>query len=85
MQDVTAMLGVMDADARVASVCASCVHPETGFEETKGIERFASGGNAESGYDVVNIAGGGSLLQPRTEQPARPTRRRGISRAGGVP
>ncbi|MDX9759253.1 MAG: glycosyltransferase [Bacteroidota bacterium] len=62
-EDVARMLAGMDGDERVASVCASCVHPDTGVAETQGIERFASGGNAASGYDVVNIAAGGTLLR----------------------
>jgi GT2 family glycosyltransferase len=62
-EDIERMVALMDGDVRVASVCASCIHPETGFEETRGIERFASAGDAERGYDVVNIAGGGSLLR----------------------
>ncbi len=62
-EDVARMLRTMESDARIASVCASCVHPDTGVAETAGIERFASGGSAEHGYDVVNIAAGGSLLR----------------------
>lgn len=61
--DVERMLRTMESDARIASVCASCVHPDTGVAETEGIERHASGGSAERGYDVVNIAAGGSLLR----------------------
>ena len=61
--DVRRMLEVMDGNARVASVCAECVHPVTGVAETAGIERFASAGSEETGYDVVNIAAGGSLLR----------------------
>ncbi|MBN1448008.1 MAG: glycosyltransferase [Bacteroidetes bacterium] len=62
-EDVLRLLETMESDARIASVCASCVHPETGVAETRGIERFASRGSAEEGYDVVNIAAGGSLLR----------------------
>jgi GT2 family glycosyltransferase len=61
--DVNAMLALMQSDQRIAAVCASCVHPSTGVEETAGIERFASGGDERSGYDVVNIAAGGSMLR----------------------
>ncbi len=61
--DVEAMLALMDSDERIASVCAECIHPDTGHVETAGIERFANGGSAEQGYDVVNIAAGGSLLR----------------------
>ncbi|MBE0642631.1 MAG: glycosyltransferase [Bacteroidetes bacterium] len=62
-EDVLRMLRTMESDPRVASVCASCVHPDTGVAETAGIERFASGGSDDTGYNVVNIAAGGSLLR----------------------
>ncbi|MFZ1728602.1 MAG: glycosyltransferase, partial [Bacteroidota bacterium] len=62
-EDVERMLRTMESDERIASVCAACIHPDTGVAETEGIERFASGGSADSGYDVVNIAAGGSLLR----------------------
>jgi N-acetylglucosaminyl-diphospho-decaprenol L-rhamnosyltransferase len=62
-EDVGRMVALMDADARIASVCASCVHPDTGVAETARIERFASGGSRNIGYDVVNIAAGGTLLR----------------------
>jgi GT2 family glycosyltransferase len=62
-EDVQAMLGLMQGDSRIAAVCASCVHPDTGIAETAGIERFAGGGSADAGYDVVNIAAGGTLLR----------------------
>ncbi|MCB2203211.1 glycosyltransferase [bacterium] len=62
-KDLVRMLELMERDARVASICASCIHPDTGVAETAGIERFASGGDAARGYDVVNIAAGGSLLR----------------------
>lgn len=61
--DIEAMLALMDADPRIATVTASCIHPITGFVETAGIERFASGGSAEQGYDIVNIASGGALMR----------------------
>ncbi len=63
VEDVERMLRTMESDPRIASVCASCVHPDTGAAETAGIERFASGGSADAGWDVVNIAAGGSLLR----------------------
>lgn len=62
-EDVLQLLRTMESDVRIGSVCAACVHPDTGVAETAGIERFASGGDADSGYDVVNIAAGGSLLR----------------------
>jgi hypothetical protein len=62
-EDVLQLLRTMESDVRIASVCAACVHPDTGVAETAGIERFASGGSADDGYDVVNIAAGGSLLR----------------------
>ncbi len=62
-EDIERLLRTMEADPRIASVCAACVHPDTGVAETEGIERFASGGSAEAGYDVVNIAAGGSLFR----------------------
>lgn len=62
-EDVGRMVALMDADPRVASVCAACVHPDTGVAETARIERFASGGSRGTGYDVVNIAAGGTLLR----------------------
>lgn len=61
--DVLRLLQTMESDRRIASVCAACVHPDTGVAETAGIERFASAGDAAHGYDVVNIAAGGSLLR----------------------
>jgi GT2 family glycosyltransferase len=57
------MREIMIADPRIASVCASCIHPDTGIAETAGIERFASSGDRAHGYDIVNIAAGGSLLR----------------------
>jgi len=62
-EDVDRMREIMIADPRIASVCASCIHPDTGVAETEGIERFASAGDRAHGYDVVNIAAGGSLLR----------------------
>ncbi len=61
--DVVKMLTVMERDASIASVCATCIHPESGIAETAGIERFASGGSRETGFEVINIAAGGSLLR----------------------
>ncbi|GEM_PF-1247162 len=61
--DITRMLSIMERDATIASVCATCVHPESGIAETEGIERFSSGGSRESGFEVLNIAAGGSLLR----------------------
>lgn len=61
--DIDRLRETMIADTRIASVCASCIHPDTGVAETEGIERFASAGDALHGYDVVNIAAGGSLLR----------------------
>jgi GT2 family glycosyltransferase len=62
-EDVASMLCLMHSDDTIAAVCASCVHPDTGIAETAGIERFAGGGSADEGYDVVNIAAGGTLLR----------------------
>ncbi len=62
-EDVDLMLSIMSGDGRIASVCAECVHPDTHVAETRGIERFAAGGDRTRGYDVVNIAAGGSLLR----------------------
>jgi GT2 family glycosyltransferase len=62
-EDVLRMLRTMESDPRIASVCAACIHPDTGKAETAGIERFATVGSADDGYDVVNIAAGGSLLR----------------------
>ncbi|MCZ7557217.1 MAG: glycosyltransferase [Bacteroidia bacterium] len=62
-EDVHAMLRLMQSDDTIAAVCASCVHPDTGVAETAGIERFAGGGSADTGYDVVNIAAGGTMLR----------------------
>lgn len=54
---------IMEADEHIAALCCSCVHPQTGYHETKGIERFASGGDATHGFDIINIAGGGTLFR----------------------
>lgn len=62
-EDVDAMHDAMECDATIASVCASCIHPETRVAETAGIERFASDGPRDGLYDVVNIAAGGTLLR----------------------
>lgn len=62
-EDVLRMVETMESGARIAAVCAACVHPDTGVAETRGIERFASAGSAETGWDVVNIAAGGTLLR----------------------
>ena len=61
--DVLRMLRTMESDERIATVCAACIHPDTKVAETRGIERFASRGDRETGYDVVNIAAGGTLLR----------------------
>ncbi len=63
MDDIDRLRETMIADPRIASVCAACIHPDTGVAETAGIERFASAGDAARGWDVVNIAAGGSLLR----------------------
>ena len=62
-EDVLRLIETMESDPRIAAVCAACVHPDTGVAETAGIERFASAGSPERGYDVVNIAAGGTLLR----------------------
>jgi GT2 family glycosyltransferase len=61
--DIDRLRETMISDPRIASVCAACIHPDTGVAETEGIERFASAGDAMRGWDVVNIAAGGSLLR----------------------
>lgn len=63
VDDVLTLHAAMNGDARIASVCASCVHPTTRIAETAGIERFASAGPAQGLWDVVNIAAGGTLLR----------------------
>ncbi len=62
-EDVDALHAAMERDESIASVCASCIHPETHVAETMGIERFASDGPRDGLFDVVNIAAGGTLLR----------------------
>ena len=60
---VTATVHIMERDATLAALCCACIHPETGYDETRGIERFATGGDAKHGYDIVNVAPGGTLFR----------------------
>jgi GT2 family glycosyltransferase len=54
---------LMEEDASIGALFCACIHPTTGYDETRGIERFATGGDAESGYDVVNFAAGGTIFR----------------------
>jgi GT2 family glycosyltransferase len=59
----TDLVRFMEEDESIAALCCACIHPVTGYDETIGIERFATGGNAERGYDIVNVAPGGTMFR----------------------
>lgn len=60
---ITQCVGIMENDESIAALCCSCIHPETGYHETSNIERFAMSGDDDTGYDIINIAGGGTLFR----------------------
>lgn len=60
---ITQTVSIMESDPSIAVLCCSCIHPVTGYNETRGIERFATGGSPREGYDLVNIAAGGSAFR----------------------
>ncbi len=60
---VAAAVEIMERDPSVAALCCSCIHPSTGYNETRGIERFSAGGDREAGFDLLNVAEGGTLFR----------------------
>jgi GT2 family glycosyltransferase len=62
-QLLTETVRMMEEDESIAALCCACVHPVTGYNETIGIERFASGGDSRRGYDIVNVAPGGTIFR----------------------
>lgn len=60
---VAAAVEIMERDASIAALCCACIHPGTGYDETRGIERFAARGDAAAGYDLLNVAEGGTLFR----------------------
>lgn len=62
-QVITHAVAIMESDPTIAALCCSCLHPVTGYNETKGIERFASKGDSQKGYDIINIAPGGTMFR----------------------
>lgn len=60
---ITRSVEIMEAHPDVAAVACACIHPETGYNETRGIERFASRGDDATGYDIINLAPGGTIFR----------------------
>ncbi len=60
---VSETVRMMEEDESIAALFCACIHPVTGYNETRGIERFATGGDAARGYDIVNFAAGGTIFR----------------------